>query len=190
MGYGYGYATKFSRYLARYGRAHAHTIGTAACCLQLDSGAAGASCCAPLCIPSAWGGRLRRRMPGRQRSRSTARAARVLAHVAPAGATGLGDWGSVSDAPRPSYYRAPRLEVGSSELKSHLGEHGYAVAKCVLSPSQCKAAISKLWDFLEACTSGLIDRRDVKTWRDEHWPASGAGATFLSAYGASPAGLF
>ena len=52
----------------------------------------------------------------------------------------------------------------------------------MLTPDECTAAVSKVWDFLEKLGSG-IDRRDIGTWGDERWPG-GPGSTFLASYGA------
>ena len=78
----------------------------------------------------------------------------------------------------PIYVETPRFEPGDPGLLKHLKEHGFAVARAVLSPGECSNALSLLWDWLEGCSrDGAsppgLDRNDPSTWGQ--WPASVEG---------------
>ena len=44
----------------------------------------------------------------------------------------------------------PHFVVGAPEATSYLAEHGYVVFADVLTPQECEAGVSGVWDWLEA----------------------------------------
>ena len=59
------------------------------------------------------------------------RLARLVDHTPPASASpsstsaaSAADWSTISPAPAPTYFHAPRLERGSKDVDAHLAEHG------------------------------------------------------------------
>ena len=44
----------------------------------------------------------------------------------------------------------PQFAVGAPEATSYLAEHGYVVFAGVLTPQECEAGVSGVWDWLEA----------------------------------------
>jgi len=77
--------------------------------------------------------------------------------------------------------REGSFNLNDDNWLKHLREHGYAVVKGVVSPSEVKTAKDLLWDWLESLGSG-ISRNDMRTWSNNNWPGS-TFVGFLSTFG-------
>lgn len=87
-------------------------------------------------------------------------------------------WASVHDSRgvddatsplRPEYVHVPRFEPGSPEASAYLEANGYVVVRSVLSEAEAGKAMQLTWDYIEQLDTG-VDRNDIKTWTNQHWP--------------------